>query len=47
MHRSYGAGTRQRRAAAYHFPDLHPLRTAAAFAPVEDQAVVERAVLAP
>lgn len=34
-------------AAAYHFPDLHPSRTAAAFAPVEDQAVVERAVLAP
>jgi CubicO group peptidase (beta-lactamase class C family) len=34
-------------AAAYHFPDLDPPRTAAAFAPVEDQAVVECAVLAP
>jgi len=34
-------------AAAYHFPDLDPSRTAAAFAPVGDQAVVERAVLAP
>ena len=33
-------------AAAYHFPDLDPPRTAAAFAPVEDPAVVERAVLA-
>ncbi|HZE35718.1 MAG TPA: serine hydrolase domain-containing protein [Candidatus Eisenbacteria bacterium] len=33
-------------AAAYHFPDLDPPRTTAAFAPVEDQAVVERAVLA-
>jgi CubicO group peptidase (beta-lactamase class C family) len=33
-------------AAAYHFPDLDPPRTAAAFAPVEDEAVVERAVLA-
>ena len=32
-------------AAAYHFPDLEPPRTAAAFAPVGDQAVVERAVL--
>jgi D-alanyl-D-alanine carboxypeptidase len=32
-------------AAAYHFPDLEPLATAAAFAPVEDQAVVEEAVL--
>ncbi len=32
-------------AAAYHFPDLDPPRTTAAFAPVEDQAVVERAVL--
>jgi CubicO group peptidase (beta-lactamase class C family) len=32
-------------AAAYHFPDLDPPRTAAAFAPVEDQAVVERATL--
>jgi D-alanyl-D-alanine carboxypeptidase len=34
-------------AAAYHFPDLDPPRTAAAFAPVEDLAVVERAVLSP
>lgn len=33
-------------AAVYHFPDLDPPRTAAAFAPVEDQALVERAVLA-
>jgi CubicO group peptidase (beta-lactamase class C family) len=33
-------------AAAYHFPDLDTPRTATAFAPVEDQAVVERAVLA-
>jgi hypothetical protein len=33
-------------AAAYHFPDLDPPRTVAAFAPVQDQAVVERAVLA-
>lgn len=33
-------------AAAYHFPDLDPPRTVAAFAPVEDPAVVERAVLA-
>jgi CubicO group peptidase (beta-lactamase class C family) len=33
-------------AAAYHFPDIDPPRTVAAFAPVEDQAVVERAVLA-
>jgi CubicO group peptidase (beta-lactamase class C family) len=33
-------------AAAYHFPDLDPARTTAAFAPVEDPAVVERAVLA-
>jgi CubicO group peptidase (beta-lactamase class C family) len=33
-------------AAAYHFPDLDPPRTTAAFAPVEDPAVVERAVLA-
>jgi CubicO group peptidase (beta-lactamase class C family) len=33
-------------AAAYHFPGFDPPRTAAAFAPVEDQAVVERAVLA-
>lgn len=33
-------------AAAYHFPDLDPPRTAAAFAPVEDLGVVERAVLA-
>ena len=33
-------------AAAYHFPDLDPPRTTAAFAPVEDPGVVERAVLA-
>lgn len=33
-------------AAAYHFPDLDPPRTAAAFAAVADEAVVERAVLA-
>jgi CubicO group peptidase (beta-lactamase class C family) len=33
-------------AAAYHFPDLAPPRTTAAFAAVEDPAVVERAVLA-
>jgi len=33
-------------AAAYHFPDLDPPRTTAAFAPVGDPAVVERAVLA-
>ncbi|HET7876008.1 MAG TPA: serine hydrolase domain-containing protein [Methylomirabilota bacterium] len=33
-------------AAAYHFPELDPPRTVAAFAPVQDQAVVERAVLA-
>jgi CubicO group peptidase (beta-lactamase class C family) len=32
-------------AAAYHFPDLDPPATAAAFAPVEDQAVVEFAVM--
>ena len=32
-------------AAAYHFPDLEPPASAAAFAPVEDQAVVEEAVL--
>lgn len=32
-------------AAAYHFPDLDPPRTAAAFAPVDDVAIVERAVL--
>jgi CubicO group peptidase (beta-lactamase class C family) len=31
-------------AAAYHFSDLDPPCTAAAFAPIEDQAVVERAV---
>ena len=31
--------------AAYHFPDLDPPATAAAFAAVEDQAVVEEAVL--
>jgi CubicO group peptidase (beta-lactamase class C family) len=33
-------------AAAYRFADLDPPRTAAAFAPVEDQGLVERAVLA-
>jgi hypothetical protein len=33
-------------AAAYHFPDLEPPRTVAAFAPVGDVAIVERAVLA-
>lgn len=32
-------------AAAYHFPDLDPPATAAAFAPVEDPAVVEEAVM--
>ena len=32
-------------AAAYHFPDLDPPATGSAFAPVEDQAVVETAVL--
>jgi D-alanyl-D-alanine carboxypeptidase len=32
-------------AAAYHFPDLDPPRTVAAFAPCGDQAYVERAVL--
>jgi CubicO group peptidase (beta-lactamase class C family) len=31
--------------AAYHFPDLDPPATAAAFAPVEDQAVVEEVVM--
>jgi len=33
-------------AAAYRFADLDPPCTAAAFAPVEDQGLVERAVLA-
>lgn len=33
-------------AAAYHFPALDPPRTAAAFAAVDDVAIVERAVLA-
>jgi D-alanyl-D-alanine carboxypeptidase len=32
-------------AAAFHFAELRPPRTVAAFAPVEDPAVVERAVL--
>jgi D-alanyl-D-alanine carboxypeptidase len=32
-------------AAAYHFPDLDPPRTAAAFAPTDDQGIAERAVL--
>ena len=32
-------------AAAYHFPDLHPPRTVAAFAPTDDQGIAERAVL--
>jgi CubicO group peptidase (beta-lactamase class C family) len=32
-------------AAAYHFPDLDPPRTVAAFAPADDQAIVEGAVL--
>jgi CubicO group peptidase (beta-lactamase class C family) len=32
-------------AAAYHFPDLDPPRTVAAFAPTDDQGIVERAVL--
>ena len=31
--------------AAYHFPDLDPPRTAAAFAPVDDIAIVERTAL--
>jgi D-alanyl-D-alanine carboxypeptidase len=31
--------------AAYHFPDLSPPLTVAAFAPTDDQGVVERAVL--
>jgi len=31
--------------AAYHFPDLDPPATAAAFASLEDQAVVEEAVM--
>lgn len=33
-------------AAAYYFPDLVPPCTAAAFAPIDDEAIVERAVLA-
>jgi CubicO group peptidase (beta-lactamase class C family) len=33
-------------AGVYHFPDLDPPRTVAAFAPTEEQGVVERAVLA-
>jgi len=33
-------------AAAYHFPHLDPPRTVAAFAPVDDLGMVERAVLA-
>jgi CubicO group peptidase (beta-lactamase class C family) len=32
-------------AAAYHFPDLDPLLTVAAFAPTDDQGIAERAVL--
>jgi CubicO group peptidase (beta-lactamase class C family) len=32
-------------AAAYHFPDLDPPLTAAAFAPTDDQGIAERAVL--
>jgi CubicO group peptidase (beta-lactamase class C family) len=32
-------------AAAWHFPEIDPPRTIAAFAPTEDQAVVETAVL--
>jgi len=32
-------------AASFHFPDLRPTRTVAAFAPVGDPGVVERAVL--
>jgi CubicO group peptidase (beta-lactamase class C family) len=32
-------------AAAYHFPDLDPPLTVAAFAPTDDQGIVERAVL--
>jgi hypothetical protein len=32
-------------AGVYHFPDLDPTRTVAAFAATEDQGVVERAVL--
>jgi hypothetical protein len=32
-------------AAAYHFPDLHPPRTTAAFASVDDVGIVERAAL--
>jgi D-alanyl-D-alanine carboxypeptidase len=31
--------------AVYFFPNLKPSRTIAAFAPVEDQGVVERAVV--
>lgn len=33
-------------AAAYHLPDLDPPRTVAAFAPLDDVAIVERAALA-
>ncbi len=32
-------------AAAYHFPDLDPPLTVAAFAPTDDQGIAERAVL--
>jgi D-alanyl-D-alanine carboxypeptidase len=32
-------------AAAFHFPDLDPPRTTAAFAPVGDVGIVERTVL--
>jgi len=32
-------------AASFHFPDLRPTKTVAAFAPVEDPGMVERAVL--
>jgi len=32
-------------AAAYHFPELDPPRTVAAFAPTDDQGIAERAVL--
>ena len=31
--------------AAYHFPDLDPPLTVAAFAPTDDQGIAERAVL--
>jgi hypothetical protein len=33
-------------AAVYHFPDLTPARTVGAFAPTEDEGVIERALLA-